>query len=53
MIEEKDNEIQQLSLQQVDFTNQLIGSNEELINLILENEDCIMILALKRKPMKE
>ena len=38
MIEEKKNEIQNLSLQQVDFIDQLTNANEELMNLWLDNE---------------
>ena len=34
----KYNEIQHLSLQQVDFINQLTNSNEEIMNLRSENE---------------
>ena len=37
-IEGKDNEIQNLSLQQVDFINQLTNENEEIIHLRSENE---------------
>ena len=37
-IEGKDNEIQHLSLQQIDFINQLTNANEEIMNLRSENE---------------
>ena len=37
-IEEKNNEIQYLSLQQEDFIDQLANENEELMNLRLEND---------------
>ena len=37
-MEGKDNEIQHLSLQQIDFIDQLTNANEKLMNLRLENE---------------
>ena len=37
-LEAKNNEIQHISLQQVDFINQLTNSNEEIMNLKSENE---------------
>ena len=37
-MEGKENEIQHLSLQQSDFTNQLTNANEEIMNLRSENE---------------
>ena len=37
-IEGKNNEIQHLSLYQVDFINQLTNANEEIKNLRLENK---------------
>ena len=37
-IEGKKNEIHHLSLQQVDFINQLTNANEEIMNLRSENE---------------
>ena len=36
--EGKNNEIQHLSLQQVDFINQLTNANKEIMNLRLENK---------------
>ena len=38
VIEEKDNEIQQLSLQQGDFIDQLTNANKELMNIRSENQ---------------
>ena len=48
-IEEKNNEIQQLSLQQEDFINQLTNANEELMNLRSEKERLQNDLNIEKK----
>ena len=48
-IEEKNNEIQHLSLQQVDFIGQLTNANEYLMNLRSKNERVHNDLNNKRK----
>lgn len=52
-IEEKDNEIHQLSLCQEDMTNFLNDANQEAINLIIENETLRNDIRIEKKPMKE
>ena len=48
-IEGKNNEIQHLSIQQVEFINQLSNANEEIMNLRLENEKLKNDLNTKKK----
>ena len=49
VIEEEGNEIQQLSLQQANFIDQLTSENEELMNLRLENEKLQNDLSIENK----
>ena len=51
-IEENNNEINQLSLQQEYFIDQLIGANEELMNLRSENERLQNDLSIENKTNK-
>ena len=48
-IEEKDNEIHQLSLQQANLIDQLNDANQELINLRIENEIFHNDLSIEKK----
>ena len=49
MIEEKDNEIQQISLQKAKFIDQINDANQELINLRIENERLQNDLSIEKK----